>query len=111
MGFEARLVLQLNPVAMFIYSRSVYIRGYTSLERKHRMPRTRNRAHKHFQLDPIKISRAQRALRAQTETEAIERALDLVIAEHRSNRLGVEANDGSVKSGIEIKDVYGTLEP
>ena len=40
------------------------------------MSRTRNRAHKHFQLDPIKISRAQRLLRADTETEAIERALD-----------------------------------
>jgi hypothetical protein len=52
------------------------------------MPRTRNRAHKHFQLDPDKISRAQRVLHAQTETEAIERALDLVISEHKSNRLG-----------------------
>ena len=60
---------------------------------------------------PTKISRAQRVLRAQTETEAIERALDLVIAEHKSNRLGVEANDRFVKSGIEIKDVYGKLEP
>jgi hypothetical protein len=74
-------------------------------------PRTRNRAHKHFQLDPDKISRAQRVLRAQTETEAIERALDLVISEHKSNRLGAEANDRFVKSGIEIKDVYGKLEP
>jgi hypothetical protein len=74
------------------------------------MPRTRNRAHKHFQLDPSKITRAQMALRANTETEAIERALDLVIAEHKSNRLGTEANDRFVKSGIEIKDVYGKLE-
>jgi hypothetical protein len=75
------------------------------------MPRTRNRAHKHFQLDPIKIIRAQRVLRAQTETEAIDRALDLVIAEHKSNRLGAEANDRFVKSRTEIKDVYGKLEP
>ncbi|MGD0178552.1 MAG: hypothetical protein ABSC15_01965 [Terriglobales bacterium] len=74
------------------------------------MPKTRNRSHKHFQLDPIKITRAQRALRANTETEAIERALDLVIAEHKSNRLGTEANDRFVKSGIEIKDVYGKLD-
>ena len=74
------------------------------------MARTRNRAHKHFQLDPIKITRAQRALRANTETEAIEPALDLVIAEHKSNRLGTEANDRFVKSSIEIKDVYGKLE-
>ena len=71
------------------------------------MPRTGSRSHKHFQLDPIKITRAQRALRADTETKAIERALDLVIAEHKSNRLGTEANDRFVKSGIKIKDVYG----
>jgi hypothetical protein len=74
------------------------------------MPRTGNRSHKHFQLDPIKITRAQRALRANTETETIERALDLVIAEHKSNRFGAEANDRFVNSGIDIKDVYGKLE-
>lgn len=74
------------------------------------MAATRNRAHKHFQLDPVKIKRAQRVLRADTETEAVERALDLVIAEHESNRLGAEANDRFVQSGIEIKDVYGKLE-
>jgi hypothetical protein len=101
----------LDPIAMFIYGRSVYMHCAIMVREKHRMPRTRNRAHKHFQLDPIKISRAQRVLRAQTETEAIERALDLVIAEHKSNRLGAEANDRFVKSGIKIKDVYGKLEP
>jgi hypothetical protein len=73
------------------------------------MPSVRNRAHKHFQLDPIKIKRAQRLLRAETETEAIERALDVVIAEHESNRLGAQANDRFMQSGIEIKDVYGKL--
>lgn len=73
------------------------------------MANARNRSHKHFQLDPVKIKRAQRVLRAGTETEAIERALDLVIAEHERNRLGAEANDRFVKSGIEIKDVYGKL--
>ena len=73
------------------------------------MTNARNRAHKHFQLDPVKIKRAQKMLRVNTETEAIERALDLVIAEHESNRLGAEANDRFVKSGIEINDVYGKL--
>jgi hypothetical protein len=48
-------------------------------------------------------------LRAKTETETIERALDLAIAEHESNRLALEATDRFVKSGIDIKDVYGTL--
>jgi hypothetical protein len=67
------------------------------------------RAHKHFQLDSAKIKRAQRALHAKTETEAIERALDFAIAEHEKSRLGLEATERFVKSGIEIKDVYGTL--
>jgi len=67
------------------------------------------RSHKHFQLDSAKIKRAQRALRAKTETEAIERALDFAIAEHGKNRLAIQATERFVKSGIEIKDVYGTL--
>jgi hypothetical protein len=49
-------------------------------------------------------------LRADTETEAIERALDIVIAEHERNRLTVEANDRFVTSCIDIEDAYGTLE-
>ena len=67
------------------------------------------RSHKHFQLDAAKLRRAQRVLHADTETEAIERALDIVIAEHERNRITVEANDRFVKSGIDIQDVYGTL--
>jgi hypothetical protein len=61
-------------------------------------------------LDAAKIKRAQRVLRAGTETEAIERALDLFISEHERNRLATEANERFVSSGIDIKDVYGTLE-
>jgi hypothetical protein len=38
------------------------------------MATARSRSHKHFQLDSVKIKRAQKALRAKTETEAIERA-------------------------------------
>jgi hypothetical protein len=74
------------------------------------MASTRKRAHKHFQLDPSKIKRAQRVLRAKTETEAIERALDFAIAEHEKNRLALEASERFVTSGIEIQDVYGKLE-
>lgn len=69
-----------------------------------------NRSDKHFQLDAIKIKRAQKALRAKTETETIERALDLAIAEERSNRLAQEANARFLKSGIVIEDVYGNLD-
>ena len=74
------------------------------------MATSRTRAHKHFRLDPAKIKRAQRILRAGTETEAIERALDLVISEHQRNRLAAEANERFATSGIVVKDVYGTLE-
>jgi hypothetical protein len=74
------------------------------------MAAARARSHKHFQLDAAKLRRAQRMLRADTETEAIERALDIVIAEHERNRLTVEANDHFITSGIDIKDAYGTLE-
>lgn len=74
------------------------------------MANGRTRSHKHFRLDPVKIKRAQKVLRAGTETEAIERALDLVISEHERNRLAVEANERFIKSGIDIKDVYGALE-
>jgi hypothetical protein len=73
------------------------------------MPITANRKHKHFQLDSAKIKRAQKALRAKTETETIERALDFAIAEHEKNRLVLEASERFIKSGVEIKDVYGTL--
>ena len=75
------------------------------------MPTARTRSHKHFRLDTIKIKRAQKVLQVRTETEAIERALDLVISEHERNRLATEANERFVKSGIAVKDVYRMLEP
>jgi hypothetical protein len=70
----------------------------------------RNRVHKHFQLDVSKIKRAKKVLQAKTETETIERALDFAIGEHEKNRRLAEANRRFIKSGIEIKDVYGRLE-
>lgn len=69
------------------------------------------RTRKHFLLDPAKIKRAQRALRTRTETETIERALDLAIAEERRNRLVVEATERFARSRISIQDVYRALEP
>jgi hypothetical protein len=70
----------------------------------------RTRSHKHFQLDPGELKRAQRVLKAKTETETIERALDAVITEHVRNKLAVEANDRFVKSGADMRDTYGTLD-
>lgn len=74
------------------------------------MTTAKNRSHKHFQLDAVKIKRAQKALRAETETETIERALDLAISEHQRNRLALAATERFVRSGIEIRDVYGKLD-
>ncbi len=71
---------------------------------------SRTRSHKHFRLDAAKIKRAQKVLRAGTETEAIERALDLVISEFERNRMAAEANERFVQSGIEIQDIYGVLD-
>ena len=73
------------------------------------MPIATKRSHKHFQLDAAKLKRAQKALCARTETEAIERALDFAIAEHDKNRLALQATERFLKSGIEIKDVYGSM--
>lgn len=69
-----------------------------------------SRSHKHFRLDQGKIKRAQKALRARTETETIERALDLVLSESERNRRATTANERFLSSGIQIEDVYGALE-
>lgn len=75
------------------------------------MATAKNRVtHKHFRLDPVKISRVRKALRASTETEAVDRALDLALAEHERNRLAAAAHEEFVKSGIVIRDVFGKLD-
>ncbi|MFY9793356.1 MAG: hypothetical protein WA474_00680 [Candidatus Sulfotelmatobacter sp.] len=74
------------------------------------MTTARKRSHKHFQLDSRKIKRAQKALQAKTETETIERALDLAIAEVQNNRLAHEANARFIRSGANIRDVYAALD-
>ena len=65
--------------------------------------------HKHFRLDALKLKRAQKVLDARTATETVERALDLAISEHERNRLTAEANRKFVRSGVVIRDVFGTL--
>jgi hypothetical protein len=64
---------------------------------------------KNFRLDPAQIARAQKALSATTETETIVRALDFVIAEAARNRATSEANERFLKSGILIRDAFGSL--
>ena len=94
---------------MYIVFAPMYIDDILAKKGNDSMTTTTKRTHKHFQLDSAKIKRAQRALHAKTETEAIERALDFAIAEHEKNRLVFQATERFIKSGIEIKDVYGAL--
>ena len=94
---------------MYIELNSMYIDDILTETGSDSMTTATKRTHKHFQLDSAKIKRAQKALHAKTETEAIERALDLAIAEHEKDRLALQATERFIKSGIEIRDVYGTL--
>jgi hypothetical protein len=66
--------------------------------------------HKHLRLNGRKLKRAQKALGAKSETEAVERALDLVLAEHERNSIVERAHREFFGSGIRIRDVYGALE-
>lgn len=70
----------------------------------------RTTVHKHFRLDPQKLKLAQKMLDAPTETETIERALDLAISEHEKNRIALKAHRDFLKSGIRIRDVFGALD-
>jgi hypothetical protein len=94
---------------MYIKHGWMYINVILWLEGSHPMATAGNRSHKHYQLDSKKIKRLQKALRAKTETETIERALDIAISEERSNRLAHEANSRFLRSGAKIEDVYGNL--
>jgi hypothetical protein len=66
--------------------------------------------HKHFRLDKNKLKRAQAAFNTATETEAVDRALDLAIQELERNRIVEQAHREFVESGIVIRDVFGRLE-
>lgn len=66
--------------------------------------------HKHFRLDAVKLKRAQRMLKAKTETETVERAIDLAITEHERDRVTRATHERFLRSGIRIRDVYGVLE-
>jgi hypothetical protein len=78
------------------------------------MSTSSSRVHKHFQLDSVKIKRAQKVLRAktETETETIERAPDLTIAELEKNRLLLDANERFIRSGGEMMPLlsYGSFQ-
>ena len=68
------------------------------------------RKNKHLILDEAKLRKAQKALGAKTETETIERALEIVISEDEKNRRAWRATEKLIKSGVEVKDVFGRLD-
>jgi hypothetical protein len=62
------------------------------------------RLRKQFNLPISKIKKAKAILSAKTDTEAVERALDLVIADEEIRKVLL-----SVKGSCNIEDVYGRL--
>lgn len=68
------------------------------------------RKNKHLILDQAKLKKAQQILGAKTETETIERALKQVISEAETDRRAWTATEKLLKSGIQIKDVFGRVD-
>lgn len=71
-----------------------------AVSEKAHQPTARNRCHRHSQLDAAKIERAQKAPKAKTVTETIDRTVDLAITEHEKNRLIREARERFLASGL-----------
>jgi len=57
---------------------------------------------KQFILDPLKIQKVKKTLHAKTETDAIDKALDLVLAEEK-----IWSIMESLRGKIKVRDVYG----
>jgi cbb3-type cytochrome oxidase cytochrome c subunit len=73
-------------------------------------PATHTQKNKHMILDQTKLKKAQKVLGTKTETETIERALEQVISEAEKNRRAWAAHEKFIKSGIQIKDVFGRVD-
>ncbi|HEY9126942.1 MAG TPA: hypothetical protein VIM62_07430 [Acidobacteriaceae bacterium] len=75
------------------------------------MPVAENKSvHKHFRLNQKKLKLAQKVLNAPTETETVERALDLAISEYERNKVTQKAHREFLMSGAKIRDVFGALD-
>lgn len=61
-------------------------------------------------LDQTKLKKARKILGAKSETETIERALEQIITEAEKDRRAWAATEKLIKSGIQIKDVFGRLD-
>jgi hypothetical protein len=65
---------------------------------------TATKVRKQFILDPAKIEMVKKITRAATETEAVNRALDMVIASEKIEKALV-----TVRGKGKIRDVYGRV--
>ncbi len=68
------------------------------------------RKNKHLILDQAKLKKAQKVLGAKTETETIERALEQVLREAEKDRRAWAATEKLIRSGIQVKDVFGRVD-
>jgi hypothetical protein len=68
------------------------------------------RKNKHLILDQSKLKKAQKVLGARIETETIDRALEQVISEAEKDRRAWAATEKLIKSGIQIKDIFGRVD-
>jgi len=64
-----------------------------------------NRKEKQVIVDETKVKRVQKILGAKTEAEAIEQALDMILANDKLDR----SHENLVRSGIAIEDTLGRL--
>jgi len=78
------------------------------------LTRSTNKKNKHFILDQTTLDRAKKTLGTKTETETIERALEIAMTEAERNELAWSAHEEFFRSakrkGVEIVDVFGRME-
>ncbi|HSO73664.1 MAG TPA: hypothetical protein VLU47_02410 [Blastocatellia bacterium] len=60
-------------------------------------------------MNKAKIRKAQKLLGTKTDSETIDRALDEVISERKRSARALAATERFIKSGVEMKDVFGRL--
>ncbi len=65
---------------------------------------TTRKVRKQFLLDPDKIATVRKITRAATDTEAVNRALDMIIANEK-----IQKALGTVKGKGKIEDVFGRV--
>ena len=57
--------------------------------------------HKHVRIDPLKLERAKRVLKASTDTEALDRALTVIVTEG-----GIDATLQSARGKGRLRKVF-----